>query len=97
MDDECYVSPLVITVKNYKSIKNALDLRKINDSCVTIRPHMPTMEELLNQISVEITRDRTKELMISKIDLDYAYNQMELSKETRRQCVFAITGGKFGG
>ena len=41
---------------------------------------MPNMEELLNQISVEITRDRTKELNISKIDLDYAYGQMKLSK-----------------
>ena len=55
------------------------------------------MEELLNQISLEITRDRTKELNISKIDLDYAYGQMELSKETSRQCVFAITGGNFSG
>ena len=58
---------------------------------------MPTKEELLNQISVEITRDRTKELNISKIDLDYAYGQMKLSKETSRQCVFAITGGQFSG
>ena len=56
---------------------------------------MPNMEELLNQISVENTRDRTKELIISKIDLDYAYGQMKLSKETSRQCVFAITGGNF--
>ena len=55
------------------------------------------MEELLNQISVEITTDRTKELNISKIDLDYAYGQMKLSKETSRQCVFALTGGKFSG
>ena len=58
---------------------------------------MPNMEELLNQISVEITRDRTKELMISKVDLDYAYGQMRLSRETSRQCVFAITGGNFSG
>ena len=58
---------------------------------------MPNKEELLNQISVEIIRDRTKELMMSKIDLDYAYGQMKLSKETSQQCVFAITGGKFNG
>ena len=43
---------------------------------------MPNMEELLNQISVEITRHHTKELNISKNDLDYAYGQMKLSKET---------------
>ena len=35
--------------------------------------------------------------MISKIDLDYAYGQMMLSDETRRQCVFAITGENFSG
>ena len=45
---------------------------------------MPNMEELLNQIPVEITRDRTNELRISKIDLDYANGQMKLSKETNQ-------------
>ena len=58
---------------------------------------MPNMEELLNQISVEISRDRTVQLFISKIDLDYAYGQMKLSEETSRQCVFVLTGGKFSG
>ena len=58
---------------------------------------MPNMEELLNQISVEITLDPTLQLLISKIDLDYAYGQMKLSEETSRQCVFAITGAKFSG
>ena len=55
---------------------------------------MPIMEELINQISVEITSDRTKALILSKVDLDNAYGQMKLAKETRKQCVFAITGGK---
>ena len=58
---------------------------------------MPNMEELLNQISIEITCDRTLQLFISKIDLDYAYGQMKLSEETSRQCVFAITGANFSG
>ena len=52
---------------------------------------MPNMEELLNQISEEITRDRTVQLFITKTDLDYAYGQMKLSEKTSRQCVFAIT------
>ena len=97
VDEDCFVSPVVITVKNDKAVKIALDSRKLNDSCIKVRPHMPNMEELLNQISVEITKDRTKKLMISKIDLDYAYGQMMLSEETSRQCVFAITGGNFSG
>ena len=58
---------------------------------------MPNMEELLNQISVEITCDRTAQLFLSKVDLDYAYGQMKLSDETSRQCVFALTGKNFSG
>ena len=55
---------------------------------------MANMEELVNQISVEATPDRTAQLFISKTDLDYAYAQMKLSKETSRHCVFA---GKYSG
>ena len=97
VDEDCFVSPVVITVKSDKSVKIALDSRKLNDSCIKMRPHMQNMEELLNQISVEITRDRTMQLIMSKTDLDYAYGQMKLSEETSRQCVFALTGGKFSG
>ena len=49
VDEDCFVSPVVITVKNDKSVKIALDSRKLNDSCIKRRPHMPNMEELLNQ------------------------------------------------
>ena len=97
VDEDCFVSPVVFTVKSDKSVKIALDSKKLNDSCITIQPHMPNMEELPNQTSEEITRDRTKELMISKIDLDYAYGQIRISRETSRQCVFAKTGGNFSG
>ena len=97
VDENCFVSPVVITVINDNSVKRKLDSRKLNYSCIKMRPHMPNMKKLLNQISVEISRDRTLQLFMSKIDLDYAYGQMKLSEETSRQCVFAITGGKFSG
>ena len=64
VDEDCFVSPVVITVKNDKSVKIALDSRKLNDSCIKMRPHKPNMEELLTQISVEIYRDRTLQLFI---------------------------------
>ena len=97
VDEDCFVSLVVITIKSDKSVKIALDSRELNDNCIKMRSHMPNMEDLLNQISVEITRDRTAQLFLSKIDLDYAYGQMKLSEETSRQCVFAITGGNFSG
>ena len=98
VDEDCFVSTVVITVKSDKSVRIALDSRKLNDSSIKMRPHMPNMEEeLINKISVEITRDRTVKLFILKIDLDFAYGQMKLSEETSRQSVFALTRGKFSG
>ena len=70
VDEDCFVSPVVFTVKSDKSVKIPIDSRKLNDSCIKTRPHMPNMEELVNQSSVEITRDRTMQLFLSKIDLD---------------------------
>ena len=92
IDEDCFVSPLVITVKNDKSVKIALDSRKLNDSCNKVRPHMPNMEELLKQVSVEILNDRTKKLMMSNIDLDYAYGQMILSKKKQTMCICNYRG-----
>ena len=40
VDEDCFVSPMVITVKNDKRVKIALDSRKLNDSCIKIRPHV---------------------------------------------------------
>ena len=56
---------------------------------------LPNRGELLNQILVETTRGRTLQLLIPKLDLDYAYRQMNLSAQTSRQCVFALAGEKF--
>ena len=54
---DCFVSPVVITVKNDKTVKTALDARKLYESCVYKRPHMPNMEDLLNQISAELSKN----------------------------------------
>ena len=55
------------------------------------------MQNITESDSVEITRDRTMQQIISKIDLEYAYGQIKLSEETSRQSVFALTGEKFSG
>ena len=72
----------------------ALDARKLNDSCVKRRTHMPNTEELLNQISAELSKNDRNPIWISVIDLDYAYRQMKLAPETSKHCNFAITGEK---
>ena len=57
---------------------------------------MPNMEELISKISAKITKNNG-EIWMSKIDLDYAYAQAELSPEASRHCVFSIIGGDFTG
>ena len=62
-----------------------------------MRPHMPNMEELLNKLSIEVTRVQNEPFWISKLDLEYAYGQLKLSEETIRQCDFSIAGGNVNG
>ena len=97
IEEDCFVSPVVITVKKDKTVKIALDARKLNESCIKKRPHMPNMEELLNQISAELSKNDHDPIWISVIDLDYAYGQMKLAPETSRHCNFAMTGETING
>ena len=71
IEQACFVSLVVITVKKNKTIIIALDARKLNESCVKKGPHMPNMVELLNQISTELSRNDHDPTWISEIDLDY--------------------------
>ena len=88
------MSPAVITIKKDKSVKIALDSRKLNEACVKRKAAMPNMEEVISKISAEITKSNG-EYWMSKIDLDYAYRQAKLSKEAAKHCVFSIIGGRF--
>ena len=60
VDDDCFVSLLVVTVKSNKLKKPALDSRKLKYCCITTRPYIPKVDELLNRISADISIDRTK-------------------------------------
>ena len=94
--ENCFISPAVITIKKDKSVKIALDSRKLNEACVKRKAAMPNMEELFSKISAKITNGEG-EIWMSKIDLDYAYGQAKLAKEAAKHCVFSIIGGDFTG
>ena len=94
--ENCFISPAVITIKKDKSVKIALDSRKLNEACVKRKAAMPNMEELISKISAKITNGEG-EIWMSKIDLDYAYGQAKLAKEAAKHCVFSIIGGDFTG
>ena len=77
VDEDCFVSPVVITVKNDKSVKKALASLKLKDSCIKRRPHMLNMEELLNQVSYQINSiytDFQKKLNPIRVELSFQPN-----------------------
>ena len=43
--ENCFISPAVITIKKDKSVKLALDSRKLNEAYVKRKAAMPNMEE----------------------------------------------------
>ena len=47
--EDCFVSPAVITVKRDKSVKIALDLRKVNEATSRKKAQMPNLEELFSR------------------------------------------------
>ena len=84
IDENCFVSPAVITVKKDKTVEIAPDSRKLNKITIKRKAHMPNMEELFSRIS-------------GKLPMDYAYGQLLLSRDARNLCIFALTGGNFTG
>ena len=80
IDEDHFVFPVVITVKKDKSVKIALNSRKINASCIKMRPQIANMGELLNQTSTEITRVQNEQLL--EIDLEHVHDQQKLAEET---------------
>ena len=84
--ENCFISSAVITIEKEKSVKIALNSRKLNDACVK-KTAMPNLEELISKISAEITKSNG-DIWMSKNDLDYAYGQAKLSEEAAEHCIF---------
>ena len=68
--EDCFVSPAVNTVKKEKSIKNALDSRKLNEVALKRKAQMPNMEELISRISRKISEGKEGEILATKLYFD---------------------------
>ena len=95
--EDCFPSPAVITVKKDKSVKIALDSRKLNEVTIKRKAQMPNMEELISRISRKISEGKEGEILATKLDFDYAYGQIKLDENTKNLCIFTVTGGDFTG
>ena len=58
---------------------------------------MPNMEELISRISRKISVGEDGEVLSTKLDFDYAYEQIKLDDDTKNLCIFTVTGGDFIG
>ena len=60
--ENCCVSPTVITVKKDKSVKIALDSRKLNEATIKRKAQISNMEELISRKSRKIFEEKGSEI-----------------------------------
>ena len=94
---DCFIAPIVITVKKDNSIKLALDAKPINRQLYKNKYQMPNVDELIDGVSQIITATSEGSLYFTVLDLKYAYSQIRLTVETAKQCNFNIVGGQATG
>ena len=90
---DCFIAPIVVTVKKDDSIKLALDAKPINRQLYKNKYQMPIGDELLDGVSQIVTANTVGMLYFTLLDLKYAYSQIKLNAETGKQCNFNIVGG----
>ena len=91
--EDTFVSPVVISKKSDGSVKIAIDSVELNKQIIHKTMQMPILAELVDQISIKISLGTGKPLVISTIDLKYAFGQIKLHSESAKHCVAAIVGG----
>ena len=91
---DCFIAPIVVTVKKDDSIKLALDAKTINRQLYKNKYQKPNVEELPDRASQIVTAQAAGTLFFTLLELKYAYSQLKLTPETARQCIFNIVGGK---
>ena len=69
---DCFIAPIVITVKKDDSIKLALDAKPINRQLIKNKYQMPNVDELLDGVSQINTANDSGTLYFSVLDLKYA-------------------------
>ena len=89
---DCFIAPIVITVKKDDSIKLALDAKPINRQLYKNKYQMPNVDELLDGVSQIVTANTVCMLYFAVLDLKYAYSQIKLNAETAKLCNFNIVG-----
>ena len=87
--DELFISPVVITVQKDKTVKIALDSKKLNDTIHKNKYQMQSIDHLMDSVAVFISETKNKpgQYLFSKIDLKYAYSQISLDENIKNTVI----------
>ena len=96
-DEDCFISPIVITRKKDGSIKLALHSKLLNNQIFKNKYQMPNIHELIDNIALQLSSKESGEVCFSGLDLKNAYSQLQLCTYTSKECNFSIVGGETTG
>ena len=82
---DCFIAPIVNTVKKDDSIKLALDAKPINRELFKKYQMPNNVDELLDDVSQIVTANTNGTLYFSVLDLKYAYSPFKLTADTGGQ------------
>ena len=92
-----FISPIVITVKKYQSIKIGLDSKILNKAIHENKYQMPNIDSLIQTISQTLSTAPQETAYFRTLDLQYAYSQLNLHSDTARHCNFNLVSGDMTG
>ena len=96
-DEDCFISPIVITREKDGSIKLALDSKLLNNQIFKNKYQIPNIHELIDNIALQLSSKESGEVWVSSLDLKNAYSQLQLCTDNSTQCNFSIVGGEITG
>ncbi len=82
-----WVSPVVVVPKGQNDIRLCIDMRLANESVKRVRHFIPTIDEVL--------QDFNQSRVFSKLDIKWAYHQIELLPESREITTFITHKGLY--
>ena len=92
-----YIQTVVITVKNERTVKIALDARSLNNAILKSKHQMPNLENLMENIAESVNEDKEGEVTFPSLDMLYAYGQTILYPDTAKHCNVQILAGESTG
>ena len=92
IQDDVFIQPTLITVKNDNSVKIVLDARALNGSTAKDNYQMPTLDNLIDKIVEKLDKNEG-EAWYSWVDMTYAYGQIPIHELNKKHCNFQIVGG----